>query len=161
MQHQFLVRFIARGWNAEQPDAVRGFIDRLKAYELVLIQMSKLRFRFVEIVNNHIRLAVIIIRHRLIGVNLNIEKDIKISRMRQFVFRVKFYDIRKPYLSKEDNILRKQLLPLRWDHRHTEKFACAIVVLSVRFFILIPIAFMQYLLHQFKLIGISAVKGAG
>lgn len=63
--------------------------------------MSEPRFCFIEIINNDIRLAVIIIRHRLIRIHFNIKKKIKIARMRQFVFRVKLCNIRKPYLCKK------------------------------------------------------------
>ena len=54
--------------------------------------------------------------------------------MRQLVFRVKLCDIRKPYLPKEDNILRKPLLPLCRHHRCTEEFTCTKVMLSIRLF---------------------------
>ena len=96
--------------------------------------MSKLHFRFVEINHNDIRLAVIIKRHRLIGIYLNIEEKIKIARMRQLVFRVKLCDIRKPYLPEEDNVLGKQFRPPVGKYRRTEKLACTGVVISIRLF---------------------------
>ena len=96
--------------------------------------MSKLHFRFVEIIHNYIRLAVIIIRHRLIGIHLNIEEKIKIARMRQLVFRVKLCDIRKPYLPKEDNVLGKHFRPPIGKYRRTEKLTGTGVVISIRLF---------------------------
>lgn len=139
---QFLIRFIAGRKGRRTAESRRGFIGRLKAHEPILIQMSKLRFCFVEIVNHHIRLAVIIIRHRLIGVHLHIEEKIKISRVRQFVFRVEFCDIRKPYLSKEDNILRNRSCHSAGIAGAPKNLLAPQSCFSSAFFIFIPIAFI-------------------
>ena len=54
--------------------------------------------------------------------------------MRQFIFRVKLRDIRKPYLPKEDNVLGKHFRPPGGKYRRTEKFTGTGVVIPIRLF---------------------------